>query len=630
MAKAARKFVLPPPAEITEASCRACGQTRPLGEFRIFVTRPELLHMDFCVQCEQREGTVVLYRRYNAYGTQDIIDAVFSANRVPVARRTPDQIRLLVEARADRAPESNEELINREMARRELARRRLIYFTTTFQPNYKPGWVHQDVCRRLEKFVRDVEAGLSPRLMIAMPPRAGKSELGSDKFPSWVLGQHPEWGIIASSYAQSLPIGFSRNIRDRLRDPEYKAMFPKTTIRQDAQGVEEWRTTAGGGYIAAGVGTGLTGKGAMIGIMDDPIKDQEAASSDVIRENTFNWYQSVFRTRIAPGGGILIINTRWHYADPSGRLLEMDTALAKAGVPVEERENWDVVAYPAIAEHDEYLMPDGKIEHDADPDDALRLLRRKGEALHPERYPLRELMKIKHNTSSSIWNALYQQNPTPDDGDYFQKNDLRYRWLDPAYRPLCRIFMTVDYAIGKKQRNDFTVMGVFALDSNDDLYVLEIRRGRWGTEDITRNVVAMVLKHKPEVYAGEQGAIHHAVWPDIRRGLDEVRQYISVDETLVPIQDKETRARPLQGRTQRHKLFFSYDDSVRPEIYDITEREMLQFPNGANDDIVDMLAWGGRLAMNLPLPKHQSPPVRQTSWKDKLVTPRTSSAHMGA
>lgn len=625
-----RKFDLPITPAVVQAGCRACGEQRPLDDFRIFVTRPEMLYMDFCVQCEQREGTVVLYRRYNAYGTTEIIEAVFAANRTPAARRTPAQTRLLVEPSAGRPPESNEELINREMARRELARRRLIYFTTTFQPDYKPGWVHQDVCRRLEKFVRDVEAGLSPRLMIAMPPRAGKSALGSDMFPSWVLGKHPEWGIIASSYAQSLPVGFSRNIRDRLRDPEYKSIYPNTAIRQDAQGVEEWKTTAGGGYIAAGVGTGLTGKGAMIGIMDDPIKDQEAASSDVIRENTFNWYQSVFRTRIAPGGGILIINTRWHFADPSGKLLELDQQLEKAGVPADERENWDVVAYPAIAEHDEYLMRDGKIEHDANPDDALRLLRRKGEALHPERYPLRELMKIKHNTSSSIWNALYQQNPTPEDGDFFQKGDLRYRWLDPAYRPLCRIFMTVDYAIGKKQRNDFTVMGVFALDSNDDLYVLEIRRGRWGTEDITRNVVALVLKHNPEVYAGEQGAIHHAVWPDIRKGLDAERKYISVDETLVPIQDKEVRARPLQGRMQRHKLFFSYDESVRPEIYDITEREMLQFPNGANDDIVDMMAWGGRLAMNLPLPNAQAPPKKASSWKDKLVTPRTGGSHMVA
>src|SRR5690606_20963835 len=209
--------------------------------------------------------------------------------------------------------------------------------------------------------------------------------------------------------------------------------------------------------------------------------------------------------------------------------------------------------------------------------DALRVLRRKGEALHPEQYPINELRKIKNTFTTSNWSALYQQNPTPDEGDFFKKDDFRYRWLDPAYRSLCRVFVTTDYAIAKKQRNDITVAGAFALDANDDLYVLEIRRGRWGTLDIARNLAALVVTHDADLYAGEQGQIHHAVWPIVEQELELNRKYVSVDESLVPIQDKETRARPLQGRMQRHKLFFSYDTATRPEIYDIAERELLQF-----------------------------------------------------
>lgn len=614
------KFELP--TEDVKVRCRACGYDRDLDQYRLFSSEP-VLHMDFCVDCETREGTVTLYRRFNAYGTKAIIDAVFAANRVPVARRTPDHIRLLVEGKPDAPPANNEELLQREMARRELCRRRLLYYTTTMMPAYKPGWVHQDICRRLEKFVREIEEGKSPRLMLAMPPRSGKSQLASDMFPSWILGKHPEWNIIGSSYAQSLPISFSRAIRDRLADREFKAMFPDTLIRKDASGVEEWKTTKGGGYKAAGVGVGLTGFGGDVLIADDLIKDAEEASSEVIRENTYQWYQTVFRTRLAPGGGILLIGTRWHWHDPAGRALELDEQLKKAGVPDYEREGWEVVSYPAIAETDEYLMTDGRIVqgvYDDDMTDVLRLLRRKGEALHPERYPISELLKIKNTTTAANWSALYQQNPTPDEGDFFLRDDFRYRWLDPAYRPLCRIFMTVDYAIGKKERNDFTVAGVFALDSNDDLYCLEIRRGRWGTADIVANVTAMVMAHKVEIYAGEQGAIHHAVWPLIANelALPHNRKYVSVDESLTPIQDKETRARPLQGRMQRHKLFFSFDNATRPEIYDITEREMLQFPNGAHDDIVDMLAWAGRLALNISLPSSQRVPARQKSWTDKL------------
>lgn len=190
-------------------------------------------------------------------------------------------------------------------------------------------------------------------------------------------------------------------------------------------------------------------------------------------------------------------------------------------------------------------------------------------------------------------------------------------WLDPAYRPLCRIFMCVDYAIGKKQRNDYTVMGIFALDSNDTLWVLDIRRGRWGTNEIATEALALVKMWKPEVYAGERGQIHMAVWPVIEKLLNKERLYISVDESLVPIQDKETRARPLQGRMQQRKLVFSYDGHTKPDIYDSTERELLQFPNGAHDDIVDCLAWGARLALNMSLPSVKAPPAKK-GWEDTL------------
>lgn len=622
-----RKYDLPD-EPVTRLPCRSCGEERELGEYRVFKTGPTR-HMDFCLECERRWGTLTLYRRYNAYGTDEIAKAVFAAARLPEGRRSSEQVRLLVLPDEKRDPETKEELVKRELARRELARRRLIYYVNEFHPGYSPGWCHQDICRRLEKFVADVEAGLSPRLMICMPPRAGKSALASDLFPSWLLGKHPEWPVIAASYAQSLPVKFSRSIRDRIQDPEHRAIFPELEMRKDAKGVEEWMTTKGGGYIAAGVGTGITGKGFMVGIIDDPIKDQEEASSELIRDNAWDWYQSTFRTRAAPGAGILIIQTRWHWHDVAGHALEQDEQLKKAGVPVEERENWEVVSYPALAEGDEHLMRDGTIQQDPeDLSESLRLLRRKGEALHPERYPLAELRKLKNNLSSSIWNALYQQKPTPDEGDFFVKDDFRYRWLDPAYRPLCRILMTVDYAIGKKQRNDYTVMGVWALDSNNDLYLLEVRRGRWKTQEIVDNAVALIERHKPEVYAGEQGQIHLAVWPLIEQALAQKRLFVSVDNTLVPIQDKEVRARPLQSRMQMRKLFFSYDDQVKPDIYDITERELLQFPNGAHDDIVDMMAWGARLAQNTSLPTYKAPPKKE-GWMAKLnaaVIPRSPMA----
>jgi phage terminase large subunit-like protein len=602
----------------TSAVCRACGEARSFDEYRVFSLTPKKLLMDFCVHCERKHSTIQLYRRFNAYGTPEITEAVFRAERVPEAKRNIDQTRLLVSCAADKPIESTEQLLQVELQRRELARRRLMYYVTTMMPTYMPGWVHQDICRRLERFMKQIEQREAPRLMIFMPPRAGKSQLASDMLPSWILGHHPEWEVIATSYAQSLPLEFSRKIRDRIDSPEYKAMFPNTAIRPDARGIEAWKTTAGGAYVAAGVGTGITGKGFHVGIVDDPIKDHEEAASDLIRDNAFKWYQSTFRTRAAPGAGILFINTRWHHDDPAGRLLEEDEKLKKAGVPDYERENWEVVSYPAIAEGDEYLMRDGSIERDPENlDETLRLLRKKGDALHPERFGIGELKKIRNTFTAGMWSALYQQSPTPDEGDFFKRDDIAYRWLDPAYYPLCRIFMAADYAISKKNRADFTVVGVFALDSEDNIYVLQLRRGRWGASEIVDNVVSLAARYKPEVYAGEQGQIHAAVWPLIEAGLTKERLFMSVDQTLIPGTDKEVRARPMQARTQRRKLFLSYDTSDRPQVYDQLEKEMLQFPNGTHDDTVDCVAWACRAAQNISLPRMQQPP-RQSSWRDKL------------
>lgn len=609
-------------------TCRSCGEPRPLnGGYRLITTKPKKRFIDFCVECERLYGTLALYRRFTAYGEQETAQAVFAAERVPKGKRTESQIRLIVEPEPKDTPKTNEELIQRELGRRELAKRRLVFYVKMFQPDYKVSWVHQDICRRLERFVERVERGESPRLMIAMPPRHGKSQLASVHFVSWLLGKHPEWGVIGASYAQSLPIEFSGMIRDALNDPDYQAMFPQTRLKKEL--IEAWKTTKGGGYIAAGVGVGINGKGMHIGIGDDLLKDEEQAANEEQRAKAYRWYQSTFRTRLAPGGGILLIGTRWHDDDVQGRALTEEELLRKNGVPEAELEQWEVVSYPAVANDDEYLLSDGAIFTGTLPEgeEKARLLRKKGEALHPERYPLAELMKIKHVQGPALWAALYQQNPTPDDGDFFQKRDFRYRVLNKDYLPFCRRFLTFDFAISTRtSKRDWTVGGAWALDHNDDLYLLDVVRGRWGTMAIIEQIVGLVLKWDPEVFAGERGQIYEAIWPILRQELDKLRRYLAFDESLLPVQDKEVRARPLQGRVQRHKVIFSYDTTVRPEIYDDVEKELLRFPNGTNDDIVDMMSWAARLVSKLALPNSPLPKGRPaSSWKDRFRNKRLSA-----
>ena len=192
-----------------------------------------------------------------------------------------------------------------ELAQRELCRRKILPFIQRFRPKYNAGWVHEDICRRVERFVEQVEQGLSPRLLLLCPPRTGKSEIGSRHVAPWALGKHPDWEIIATSNSASLSLSFSRYIRDLMRDPGYQTVFADAKLDPSSQSVENWNLTRGGGYMAAGVGTGIVGRGATILLVDDVVRDMEAADSPTIRENIWEWYLSVAYTRLAPGGGVL-------------------------------------------------------------------------------------------------------------------------------------------------------------------------------------------------------------------------------------------------------------------------------------------------------------------------------------
>lgn len=197
--------------------------------------------------------------------------------------------------------------IKRLLAQRVLARRRLLQFTKMTHPDYSAGWVHEDICRRLERFSQAVADKKSPRLMLLMPPRHGKSELASIRFPAWHLGEYPQHELINVGYNLDLPMKFSRKVREVMREASYTAIFPGAVLDPNSQSAEAWNTTNGGGFTAAGVGGGITGKGAHILIIDDPIKNQEEADSAPVRDKLWDWYQSTAYTRLAPGGGVLVI-----------------------------------------------------------------------------------------------------------------------------------------------------------------------------------------------------------------------------------------------------------------------------------------------------------------------------------
>lgn len=513
-----------------------------------------------------------------------------------------------------------------ELAERELSRRRLLPFIQRFRPKYTAGWVHADICRRIERFVKQVEEGKEPRLLLMMPPRSGKSEISSRHTPAWILGQHPDWEIIAASHTGSLTMSFSRYLRDLLRDPSYQAVFPEARLDPSSQSVENWNLTAGGGYLAAGVGTGITGRGAHVLLLDDLVKDMEAADSLTIRDNTWEWYISTAYTRLAPGGGVLGLMTWWHDDDWAGRIQQVMAA--------GEGDTFEIIRYPAINEAgDEYILADDSIVEIAPnlPVPAgARMTRPMGTAVHPERYTTEAMLRIKRNNIAAglkrVWDALYQQNPIPDEGNFFGKDMFRYYGSKPARQDMT-IYQAWDFAISTGKESDYTVGVTLGQDPYDNLYVLDVKRFK--TSDgllLVQTIVDYSMEWDADLLGFEDGQIWKAVFAEFERVCEEKRHFPAYD-VLVPLTDKMVRANPLKGRMQAGKVYFDQ----KAHYFRDMQKEMLHFPAGKHDDIVDAIAWAVRLTLSRHAPKVRDTTPKIRSWKDRLPgLSRGGASHMAA
>ena len=412
-------------------------------------------------------------------------------------------------------------------------------------------------------------------------------------------------------------------------------------------------------YRAAGVGGGITGMGAHIFLIDDPIKDRQEADSETIRNSVWDWYSSTAYTRLAPGGGMLVIQTRWHDDDLSGRLerkmneelkeiaelrMELKELRLKSRTPGDHAacdamakriseidktvDKWEIVKYPALATSDEYLsVRTGKIvteikgESVASSQNKYRLLRKRDEALHPARFPWELLMRYKRTMLPRDWSALYQQNPVPDEGIFFTAEMFRYRPTIPDHREFYK-FVAWDLAIGQKNTNDWTVGIVGGLDWDDNLWLLDLIRGRWHTHQIAEHIIDTHMRYEAMLTGIEKGQLELAIKPQLMKRMQERQANVTLaegDEALRPITDKIARARPLQGRMQQGKIILPSD---QPWV-DVLRSELLRFPSGLHDDIVDALAWLARMVLRQSPPPKPDDRIRKsanqyTSWRERL------------
>jgi len=547
---------------------------------------------ELCVNCFQNADIKATHRRSKAKNPEVV--AELAEKKRERHQKARDSLRgktkakkekELVKKEVERLQPDAKELAKKELARRELAKRRLLPFVTRFFPEYQAGWVHKDICERLEKFSEAVANKESPRLMLFMPPRHGKSLLASTYFPAWHLGRNPTHEFIACSYSGSLAMSFSRKVRQVLREKPYQTVFKESRLDRDSQSAEAWLTDKGGGYVAAGVGGAITGKGAHVLVIDDPVKNRDDAESETGRQSVKDWYTSTAYTRLAPGGGVLVILTRWHDDDLAGWLLsQQDTG-----------DKWEVIKYPAIAEIDE--------PH-----------REKGTPLHAARYDLEALRRIRAAVGPRDWSALYQQNPVADEGEYFTRSMIRYYTEEPPRKEM-KIYAAWDLAIGQREANDYTVGVVMGVSTEDKLYLLHVERGRWNGHDIVEKMLDVYEAWRPDIIGVEKGQIEMAIGPFLEKRIRERNLFEAYFKDLRPgKRDKMVRARAIQGRMQQGMVLFPKDSEFTTSLIN----EMLRFPNGVHDDQVDAMAWIGLMMAEFNIyraPVEKPPP----SWRDKLT-----------
>jgi predicted phage terminase large subunit-like protein len=273
-------------------------------------------------------------------------------------------------------------------------------------------------------------------------------------------------------------------------------------------------------------------------------------------------------------------------------------------------------------------LSDGRIGNEPDTEDAY-LLRQNGDALHSARFDINRLKKIKRSLQPRHWSALYQQNPVPDEGVYFTKDMFRYASEAPAMHSM-KLYCAWDLAIGEKQQNDWTVGVVGGLDYNDQVFILDVIRFRGDSYRIVEAILDTYQKYKPEMIGIEKGQLEQAIRPILRKRMAERRIYpvfAEGDKALVPITDKMTRARPLQGRMQQGMVYFL----EQPWLENL-RHELLRFPGGVHDDMVDAMAWLMRMLMG-EQPPRKPKHLTQKSWKDSLskyVKGNTAGEHMAA
>ncbi|MFF1298154.1 MULTISPECIES: terminase large subunit domain-containing protein [unclassified Streptomyces] len=383
----------------------------------------------------------------------------------------------------------------------------------------------------IDQVFRDIARGHSRKVLITMPPRHGKSRRAARWAPLWYLSRHPDHRVMIASYSADLADDHGRWIRDAIVSygPQIGLALhagSKAANRFDLADPETGERLEGG-LVTAGVGGGLTGKGAHLAIVDDPIKDAADAESPTMRRRLWDWWTSVLNTRIEPGGSIIVIQTRWHEQDLAGKILEGEDA-----------SDWTCIDLPAICDSE---------------DDPLG--RKVGEALWPVRYGRKALAKIRKAVGERVWWSLFQQKPRPLEGGVWKWPWITEHRISPmAFRgvDLTRTIVSVDHAGGDQDANDEVGLCAAGRDTNSELYVLADRSGRMGADTWGHETCRLAIEYRADAIVVEDNFGGDMAQQIVRQAWKELAERGETQGMLMPAiievhakQGKRLRAEPI-------------------------------------------------------------------------------------
>ena len=417
--------------------------------------------------------------------------------------------------------------------------------------------------------LQEVEEGKIKRLMVFLPPRSSKSVVCSKLFPAWYLGNHPQHEILSVSHSDQLASDFGRGVRDLVSDQTYQDIFD-VKLRSDVRAAGKWQTNKNGVYVAAGVRTQIAGRGAHVALLDD-VMSEEDAFSEAGRRYIKEWYPAGLRTRLMPGGSIVIINTRYHEDDICGWLLSAQSSMAK-----DDPMNWEVINIPAwVNEESSKLL-------------GLPV----GESYFPEWKPKEILQndeaEIRRHNGSRYWESLYMQNPVPDEGGILKK--AWFQIWDEDRPPNCDfVIQTMDTAFSTRTTADFSVIqtwGIFNTVETDsegiernigNLILLGNTRGRFEYPELRSSAQECFEEHDPDLIIIEKKASGQSLIQDLRRAGLPILEY-------TPDRDKVSRAYAASPLLEAGRIFLPKKPWAQM-LFD----EAISFPNAAHDDQVDTM-----------------------------------------